>query len=194
MNIISLICAVASTIVAVVTGYINWRTLREMEAERIESVSPLLEPELDDEHSMHIRDLEIEIDCPAILEDGISFHPSREMQFNFFIKLPNYGKGPACNIVIYKINDYLIPQNKKFIRIIKPDEFKRIGFFITIGPGNIPKEKNNIDIIYENVFGQKYEQRFDFEVVESLYSYNVKNILFNPAKKVKKMRSNRHVI
>lgn len=50
------------TIIAMVTGIINLLTLKEMEKGRIEGVSPLLEPELDDdEHLAYIRDQEVEV-------------------------------------------------------------------------------------------------------------------------------------
>ena len=165
-----------SGIAILIVAVLNLRTLKEMERGRIETVTPLLMPELYAK-AVTACDLKLSVDCSSKPEGSIELRP-------FTFTLTNIGKGPACNIVIYRVNKYMVPRNK--IKIIRVAENKIIQLLITMDRKKF-KPRGTIDIEYEDLYGHKYEQSFDFMVNERIF--HVDRIYFNRPKEVKRKRS-----
>jgi hypothetical protein len=169
-------------LLTLIQSWINRLTLKEMKTSRIESVAPILFPELGartkgvfDGETSYKFDLKVELNSLSKDEKKIELTP-------FDMTIVNIGRGSAYNIIVKKINKYPVSQSNESIRIIKSEDFKQIQFSIYMDKEDFLDEKNTIKITYENIYGEKYEQIFDFEI-EKIF-YQVKNIHFNKAKKI----------
>ncbi len=60
-----------------------------------------------------------------------------------------------------------MPKVEDSIRIIKTNDYKQIQFSLALGTHALLLEDNVIKISYENMYGEKYEQKYDFKVSEA---------------------------
>lgn len=178
---ILLVAQLIIVILTLIQSWLNKKTLDEMEASRTQSVYPLLFSELGaeikgvfDGETSYLFDLKVSLDTSVDNENMVELTP-------FDVTIKNIGRGPAYNIIVKEINNYPVKQSDDSIRIIKENEFKQIQFVLRLTTKDFLKKMNTMKITYEDMYNNRYEQKFDFEVDEAFYK--VKRFLFNKPNK-----------
>lgn len=162
------------TLVIVILTFIqsktNKNTLKEMKLSRIESVSPHLVPNLDeikrgfaDGETSYIFDMKVNIDLNQEKEDKTKIHKPFDIAFY------NSGKGPVYNLEVLKFNNTTIKNSEKNIRIINPGDQQQIQFNLYLINKDRVTSTNEINIRYEDSFGNIYEQGIGVEIEEAFF-------------------------
>ena len=162
------------TLVIVILTFIqsktNKNTLKEMKLSRIESVSPHLVPNLDevkrgfaDGETSYIFDMKVNIDLNQEKEDKIKIHKPFDIAFY------NSGKGPVYNLEVLKFNNTTIKNSEKNIRLINPGDQQQIQFNLYLINKDRVTSDNEINIRYEDSFGNIYEQGIGVEIEEAFF-------------------------
>lgn len=169
-------------IITFLQSIINCKTLNEMKKSRRGSYAPLLTPKIGAEKKgvfdgdiAHHYDMEVTLEPTAGSSPKIPLTP-------FDITVTNNGEGPMVDLKIKGSASMWSFQTSGAIPLIKAGESRQIRFSLSLEREMNEGETISILATYENVFGEKYQQKWN--VILDRVFYQQHQISHNKAKRI----------